>query len=220
MNFDTKGCSPITKLLALLFALLVLLLIAIIVLDFLVSVSAQGKTFDSIDELPSNQVGLLLGTSKNVRKGEINLYYQYRIDAAVELFNAGKVTHILVSGDNATLSYNEPVVIQKDLLARGVPEEKIVLDYAGFRTLDSIVRSNQVFGLSRITIITQKFHNERAIYIANRYGIDAIGFNARDVNINYGLKTQIREKLARVRMLIDLIFGVQPKFLGDLITIQ
>ena len=220
MNFDTRGCSPITKLLALLFALLVLLLIAIIVLDFLVSVSAQGKTFDSIDELPSNQVGLLLGTSKNVRKGEINLYYQYRIDAAVELFNAGKVTHILVSGDNATLSYNEPVVIQKDLLARGVPEEKIVLDYAGFRTLDSIVRSNQVFGLSRITIITQKFHNERAIYIANRYGIDAIGFNARDVNINYGLKTQIREKLARVRMLIDLIFGVQPKFLGDLITIQ
>ena len=220
MNFDTKGCSPITKLLALLFALLVLLLIAIIVLDFLVSVSAQGKTFDSIDELPSNQVGLLLGTSKNVRKGEINLYYQYRIDAAVELFNAGKVTHILVSGDNATLSYNEPVVIQKDLLARGVPEEKIVLDYAGFRTLDSIVRSNQVFGLSRITIITQKFHNERAIYIANRYGIDAIGFNARDVNINYGLKTQIREKFARVRMLIDLIFGVQPKFLGDLITIQ
>lgn len=217
---NTKLYRAIMKILVALCVFLVVLVVAVATLDVMVSWAAQGKVFDDIDQLPSNRVGLLLGTSRNAKKGEINLYYQYRIDAAVELLNAEKIDHILVSGDNATLRYNEPVVIQKDLLARGIPEDKITLDYAGFRTLDSVVRSKQVFDLHSITFISQQFHNERAIYIANQHGIDAVGFNARDVDINYGLKTQVREKLARVKMAFDLIFGVQPKFLGDVITIE
>lgn len=198
----------------------ILSLIGILGADRLVGKTALDKVFDSTEEVPYNKVGLFLGTGKVLSNGQINLYYKYRIDAAVKLFKAGKVDYILVSGDNSTKNYDEPSTIKEDLIENGVPANKIYLDYAGFRTLDSVVRCKEIFGQSSITIISQQFHNERAIYIAKANHIKAVGFNAQDVNVHYGLKTRLRERFARVKMVLDLTFGKQPKFLGDQIEIQ
>jgi len=193
----------------------ILSLIGIFGADRLVEKSTSDKVFNSTKEIPHNKVGLFLGTGKILSNGRINLYYKYRIDAAVKLFKAGKVDFILVSGDNSTKNYDEPSTIKEDLIKKGIPSNKIYLDYAGFRTLDSVVRCREIFGQTSITVISQQFHNERAIYIAKRKDIDAVGFNAKDVNVHYGFKTRLRERFARVKMVLDLIFGKKPKFLGD-----
>lgn len=197
-----------------------LALISVFGADRLVEISASEKVYNSTDKIPYNKVGLFLGTGKILSNGRINLYYKYRIDAAVKLFKSGKVDYILVSGDNSTKDYDEPSTIKKDLINKGVPANRIYLDYAGFRTLDSVVRCKKIFGQKSITIISQQFHNERAIYIAERKDIEAVGFNAKDVNVNYGFKTRLRERFARVKMVLDLIFGKKPKYLGDKIEIK
>jgi len=200
--------------------LIVVTILGTIGINSMVKKSSENSIYGSASEVPRNKVGLLLGTGKYVAGGRINLYYKFRIDAAVDLFNNKKVDFILVSGDNSRKSYDEPSTIKNDLMERGIPAERIFLDYAGFRTLDSVVRCKEIFGQKSITIISQQFHNERAIFIARQNNIEAIGFNAKDVNVQYGLKTRIREYLARVKMVLDLIFGKKPKFLGDKIEIK
>ncbi|MDQ2177300.1 vancomycin high temperature exclusion protein [Marinifilum sp. D714] len=203
-----------------LFFIVILFLIGIYGSNKLVEKAVADKIYNSTTKIPHNKVGLFLGTAKYVSNGQINLYYKYRIDAAVALFRAGKIKFILVSGDNSTKEYDEPSTIKEDLVNKGIPANNIYLDYAGFRTLDSVVRCKKIFGQNSITIISQQFHNERAIYIANCKDIHAIGFNAKDVSVHYGFKTQLREKLARVKMVIDLVIGKEPKFLGDKIEIK
>lgn len=188
--------------------------------DAIVENSAKNKTFIDVEKVATNKVGMVLGTAKYRIAGGINLYFKYRIDAVVELYKSGKISFILVSGDNSTKYYNEPAEFKKELIKKGIPEEKIFLDFAGFRTLDSVVRAKKIFGQSKITIISQRFHNERAIYLAEKHGIKAIGFNAKDVSQNYGFKTQVREYFARSKAIIDVLFGVEPKFLGDSIEIK
>lgn len=185
---------------------------------------AKDRVFTDLDKIPQNKVGVLLGTAKYLQSRSlsgrnINPYYQYRINAAAELFHSGKIEYILVSGDNGHRSYNEPQTFKNDLVKMGIPAEKIFLDYAGFRTLDSMVRAKAVFGQESITVISQKFHNERAIYLAEKRGLKAIGFNAKDVNLRSGMKVKFREYLARVKMFSDLLFSKQPKFLGEEIEI-
>jgi SanA protein len=180
---------------------------------------ADGKIYHTTEDIPHQRVGLLLGTAKYLVDGRTNLYYRYRIDAAVQLFVSGKIDYIIVSGDNSTPGYDEPTTMKRDLVARGIPLERIYLDYAGFRTLDSMVRSREIFGQQEITVISQRFHVERAIYIAHRKGIKAIGFCAGDVGGYPGFKNSMRERLARVKMILDLLFGKQPRFLGDPVTI-
>lgn len=200
--------------------IIVLTILGIYFLDLRIEKSTEPFVYDDLYDIPHNQVGLLLGTSKQLRNGHTNLYFKYRIDAAVRLYKANKINFILVSGDNSLKSYNEPRDMMKALIERGIPQEVIYLDYAGFRTLDSVVRSNKIFGQKRMTVISQKFHNSRAIYIAQHHGIDAIGFNAQDVTLSSGFKTQLREKLARVKAFLDLyLLNKQPKFLGERIKI-
>ncbi len=181
--------------------------------------NAQGKLHDDVQSIPHNKVGLLLGSNRELPSGRQNPYYYYRINAAIELFNAGKIDYILASGDNHIVSYDEPTFMMEDLIKAGVPKDRIYLDFAGFRTLDSVVRCKEVFGESNITVISQQFHNERAIYIAERKGLNAIGFNAQDVNARAGAYTNAREKLARVKMILDLWFGKDPRFFGEPISI-
>ncbi len=188
--------------------------------DWWIELSVHSWVYSNVQDVPHNRVGLVLGTSKKLRNGHTNYYFKYRMDAAEALYRAGKIDYILVSGDNGTLSYNEPRDMKKALVARGIPDEAIYLDYAGFRTLDSVIRGLKIFGQKSITIISQEFHNKRAIYIARKHGIKAIGYNARDVNVQDGLKIQLREKLARVLVFIDLyILDTRPKFLGEKIKI-
>lgn len=204
--------------------LLVLIILLPIVLTFTanysIEKSAENKTFTSAIEIIKNKVGLVLGTSKFLKNGNINLYFKYRINATVELFKKGKIDFVLISGDNGNENYDEPTDFKNELIKRGIPENRIFLDYAGFRTLDSVVRAKQIFGLKNITIISQKFHNERAIYLAEKHGISAVGFNAKDLTGKYGLKTRIREYFARTKAFLDILLGVEPKFLGQQIEIK
>lgn len=187
--------------------------------NYSIEKNAKNKTFSNPSKIKYNKVGLVLGTSKFLKNGKINLYFVYRINATVKLFKKQKIDFILISGDNGNKNYDEPTDFKNELIKKGIPENKIFLDYAGFRTLDSAVRAKKIFGLLAITIISQKFHNERAIYLAEKNTISAVGFNAKDVNKRYGLKTRVREYFARTKAYLDILFNVQPKYLGKKINI-
>ena len=207
------------KLLKIFLSLVILLIWLITISDFLTVSQSQDSIYTSLDTLPENRVGLVLWTSKYMADGRRNLFYLYRIQAADELFRAGKIEYILVSGDNATQQYNETDSMRNDLIALWIPENKIYWDYAGFRTLDSVVRAKEIFRQSEYTIITQRFHLERAIFLAQSEGIEAVGYAARDVPIRLAPRVWIRERLARVKMMIDIITWVEPKFGGEQIEI-
>lgn len=182
--------------------------------------NAKEKLYNSHVDIPKNKVGLVLGTVKFLANGRVNLYYKFRIDATVQLFRNRKIDFIIVSGDNGSEVYDEPTDFKNDLIKAGIPENKIFLDYAGFRTLDSMVRVKEIFDQDAVTVISQQFHNERAIYLAEHFNVKAIAFNAKDVSGRYGLKVHLREYLARVKVFIDILFRVQPKFLGEKIEIK
>jgi SanA protein len=188
--------------------------------NLIVEETARGKTYSDILEIPENKVGMVLGTARGLVEGGLNPYYTNRIAATIALYNAGKIHFVLVSGDNGSIYYNEPMTIKKDLVAGGIPAAKIFLDYAGFRTLDSVVRAKAIFGLDSVTIISQEFHNERAIYLAEKKGLKAIGFNADDISGSQGQKVRFREYFARVKVFVDLLLNTQPKYFGDRIEIK
>ncbi|MBK1895054.1 SanA/YdcF family protein [Chryseobacterium paridis] len=174
---------------------------------------------NNISTLPNTKTAVLLGTSKILSNGMPNAYFYNRIQAAIDLYKSGKIQYIIVSGDNSTKDYNEPEDMQLALMKYGIPEDKIILDHAGFRTLDSVVRAKEIFGQTKLIIISQKFHNERAVFLARKNGIEAYGYNANDVNKYVGLKTNMREYAAKAKVYWDLLFGVQPKFGGEKIVI-
>ncbi len=187
----------------------------------LVHNTSHNKIFSKMDEIPTNDVGLVLGTSSRSKSGNENLFFKYRIEAAAKLYKAGKIKHIIVSGDNHIKYYNEPRDMMNALKAKGVPPEAITLDYAGFRTLDSVIRCKEVFGQNSYTIISQEFQNERAVFLASKSGINAIAFNAEAVSFDYSKVTYLREYLARAKAVLDIyVLKKKPKFLGEKEHIQ
>lgn len=202
-------------------ALFILLLLSAVIwgANYIVIKDTNAQIYTDVSRIPKNRVGLLLGTAKYNDKGKniINTYYIHRIEAAVALYMAGKVDYLIVSGDNSTVYYNEPVLMRDDLIARGVPAKRILLDNAGFRTLDSILRCRDIFGQNKFTIISQKFHNERAVYIANHKKVSTVAFTAADGDSYWDVT--IREKLARVKMLLDLLLNKQAKYYGERIEV-
>jgi SanA protein len=192
---------------------------ATLICDRVISDFAVGKLYSDSTSIPYNRVGLLLGTNKYLTKGGTNPYYTYRIKAAATLIRQGRIRYIIVSGDNSEIAYNEPWSMRKDLIKDGIDSAIIYMDCAGFRTFDSMVRLKEVFGQDSVTVISQPFHNERAVYIGSREGITAIGYNADDVGGTEGVRTQLREKLARVKVFLDFFFGKEPKFLGAKVNI-
>jgi len=185
------------------------------------SVYYESKDFISkdISELPPVKTGLLLGTSRNLRGGFENAYFFNRIDACVQLYDAGKIKNVLISGDNGRKDYNEPEDMKKELVARGIPEKHIFLDYAGFDTYDSVLRAWKIFGQKSFIVISQHFHNQRAVYIARRFGLNAYGYDATDVQKMYGIKTKFREFFACVKAYFEVKLNVEPTFLGEQINI-
>lgn len=184
-------------------------------------ISRYGKyTENNVDKLPEMYCALVLGTSKWLQDGRENLYYLYRIRAAAEVYHAGKCKKILVSGDNRNNNYNEPQLMREDLLRLGVKEADIVCDFAGLRTLDSVIRFKKVFGQSSGIVISQQFHNSRAIYVARHNGMDLIGYNAADVSRYSGIKTKLRELLSKLFCVLDVhVLNTQPRHLGTPIRI-
>lgn len=199
------------------FAVAALALLALFTLHYAeraVTRAAEGRLYDRSAALPERNVGLVLGA----RPG--NTFFTRRIDAAAELYHAGKVSYLLVSGDNSRRDYDEPSAMAQALNRLGVPASAIYCDYAGFTTLDSVVRAREIFNQQRITIVSQAFHNQRAVYLARHYGIDAVGLNADDPPRRHQYRTLLRERLARVRAVFDAqIWRREPHFLGPKITI-
>lgn len=208
------------RLLAGLFLMAVLLFIGIVAYaNFTAYWASRGRLFQDASDLPSTKVGLVFGTTDRVN-GRENLYFRYRIDAAVAVWNSGKLQTLIVSGDNDSPYYNEPEKMKQALVERGIPGERIVCDPKGLRTLDSVVRAKEIFGAHSIIVISQRFQNERAIYLAKANGIQAYGFNAQDVETQAGLKTQFREIGARVKMWLDVNFlNTRPIHLGKKIPL-
>ena len=196
---------------------LLFILVSIFLLSLpwiIISWSAETRLYRDVDTIPEREVGLLLGTTPSV-DGVNNLFFSTRISAAQLLYEKKKISHILVSGDNATASYNEPEAMRKALIKAGIPEADITLDYAGFRTLDSVVRAKEVFSQgSGFTIISQPFHVERALFLARANGIDAIGYGSANVSLELGMRTYIREIGARWIALYDAYFETDPAVLG------
>lgn len=198
----------------------IVMFLIISISNYKINSVSKNHIYNNTELIPYNKTGLLLGTSKYLKSGKSNLYFEYRIQATEALFKSGKIDNIVISGDNSRKDYNEPQDMKDELLKRGIPENRIYLDYAGFRTFDSVYRMKEIFGQTNFTIISQEFHNQRAIYIANHLQLNTVGFNSKDVDVYNGFKTQLREKLARVKVMLDLLIGKKPKFLGEAIRIQ
>ena len=183
---------------------------------------ASPFIYSDISKVPHKRVALLLGTTKYLSGKRTNYFYKYRIESAVRLFKAGKVKAIVVSGDNGSKFYDEPTAMHDDLVARGVPSKYITLDYAGFRTLDSVVRAEAIFDLKDYIIISQRFHLERAIYIAHAKGQKVIGFVAKDFkNTVWAKRMEHRELLARAKAFLDInILGTEPRFYGSKVKVN
>lgn len=196
---------------------IVLLLLTILTCHFIVVGNASGRTYDDVDSIPHNRYGLLLATSPITPGGAHNFYFDNRIKAADELYKARKIGYVIASGGDYTKEHkngcDEPAAIRDSLVARGIPTERIILDYEGLRTLNSIAKAKEIYGLDSVTLISQKYHNERAIYLADHYNLHAVGYNAAPSHIRRNrIKNTIREFFARIKMFIDFIYRQTPHF--------
>ncbi len=179
-------------------------------------VSTSDQIFKEDNLPPPQKVGLVLGTSRFTVTGVKNEFFEERMNAAAQLFERGIIVHILVSGDNRSIYYNEPRDMLNALKERGVPQSSITLDYAGLRTLDSIVRCEQIFGQTSFIIITQEFHLYRALFIANYYGLNSYGFFLKSSQLSVPIKVRIRELVARVLAVLDLyLWNKKPEIMDE-----
>lgn len=215
-----KTKTLIKRVLLSLSAFLLLVVAFTIYANVRVENAAGRRLYATVDSVPHNKVALLLGTNPLNRWGLPNSYFTNRINTAAELYHAGKIDFIIASGDNHTKLYDEPTAMRDSLIAHGVPENRIILDFAGFRTLDSVVRAKEVFGCDSLTIISQADHNARALYLAEANGMEAVAISA-PLRAGRWVRTRLalREWLARDKMMLDIWLGKPPHFLGEKIEI-
>lgn len=183
--------------------------------------ATDARVCKNIDILPPRDVALVLGTGARLNNGKPNWHFKVRVEAAAKLYQAGKVHHLLLSGDNHIQGYDEPTEMKDALLKLGVPESAMTLDYAGFRTLDSVARAHAIFGLQKVTIVTEDFHAHRSVFLAEHSGVDAVVFCAESLGAKWSARSKIREAGARVKAALDVyVLHTKPKFLGDKIEIK
>lgn len=211
----------LSKVLRQLFYLFLLVVLFVVVSNIWIVSSTSEKVFTQYDSLTDSRVALVLGTSHLLTTGAPNPFFDNRMETAAALFKSGKVQHFIVSGDNRTKYYNEPLEMKRALMKLGIPSSAITLDYAGLRTLDSVVRSKEIFGQEKITIVTQTFHCYRALFISDYYGIDAVAYVANEPEAEVTEKVHWREYLARAKAILDLyVLKTSPKHLGQKEPIQ
>lgn len=189
------------------------LILTVICFNIIIVNKSEQFLYDRLTDIPEKSTALVLGAAKNGKNEGVNPYFKYRMEAAAALYFEGKIKNIIVSGDNHIRGYDEPSDMANYLIELGVPKEIIILDYAGFRTLDSVIRAKKVFNCQELIIVSQKFHNQRAVYAARQMGIDAVGYNARDVSSNRNF-THMREIASKFLMILDIhLLHTKPKFL-------
>ncbi|MDB6173856.1 MAG: putative rane protein [Chthoniobacteraceae bacterium] len=218
------GAPPVRRRLQVIGRIVLLLVVLcgglLVASNLWVIVRGAGCLEHDFNQLPVNKVGLVLGTSPTIGT-RVNQFFEGRMDTAARLYKAGKVQHLLLSGDNRRRNYDEPAAMRAALIARGVPGKALVIDAAGFRTLDSIARARAVFGLKKITIVTDNFHQARALFLARVYGIDAVGFASKPISWRRSVKTRVREWGSRLKACLDVyLLGTKPRFYGPRILIE
>ena len=221
MTLFEREFGSFVRIICYIFSLCFLCFMVFMVLAYFRIASYAFDTYTNVEDIPHNEVGLLLGTSSLTADGSSNPFFVNRIRAAALLYKKGKIDYIIVSGDNRHVSYNEPRQMMNALIRSGVPKDRLIADFAGFSTIDSVVRAYKVFMLKNVTIISQEFHNERALFIADHEGLEAIGFNAHDPSSRFSHAiVYFREIFARIKCVLDVYFlHTQPTFLGDPIQI-
>jgi SanA protein len=167
--------------------------------------------FDSVEQIPANEVALVLGTAPVLGGGLPNRYFVSRMNAAAALFHAGKVKVLLLSGNRRDDGYNEPAAMREALTTRGVPNEVLLEDPAGIRTLDSVARAKSVFGLDRLTVVSQEFHNRRALFFCKHFQIEGVALNADPAVRHNGLRLTCREFAARAVAVVNVLREIRPK---------
>jgi SanA protein len=178
--------------------------------------STQNRVYSDIAKIPKHDVGLVLGTSKYVKTGVLNQHFKNRIAAAAQLYHLDKVKHLIASGDNAERWHDEPTDMKKALMEQGVPDSAITRDYAGFRTLDSVVRAKKIFGQQKFIIISDEFHTYRAVFLSDHHNIEAIALASKNVPLRYSFKAKSREIIARVKAVLDIyVLKTEPTVLGS-----
>jgi SanA protein len=177
------------------------LLALIVTCNLWIITSTKSQVFREVSAVPFNTDGLVLGTGKLIEKGRVNRHFVRRVDAAAALYQAGKVKRLILSGNKG---YDEPMEMKRALLDRGVPESAMVLDNYGLRTLDSVVRARDVFKCDKLTIISERFHDYRALFLSRYYGIDAVAYAPKDLPFRWMIHSTVRECFARVKAVLDL----------------
>ena len=196
------------KLLIFVMIMIAIGLFVVIACQIVVKHSAKGRMYNDVKEIPHREIGLLLGTNPLGRSGRPNQFYLRRIDATVAMYEAGKVDRIIISGARRGDAYDETAAMREALVDRGVPDSILVLDGEGFRTIASIKRAKEVFGADSLTIISQQFHNERALFMAQHNGMDAIAYNAANTSSRrWKVIMMGRECLARVKAVFEVMRG-------------
>ena len=181
--------------------------------------AGRGRIYFDPNLVPAREVAIVLGTSPKFRNGP-NPFFESRMDAAAELWKRGKVRHFIVSGDNGRRTYDEPTAMRDALVERGVPAAAVTLDYAGFRTLDTMARGFTVFGQRKITVVTDDFHLPRALFLAEAHGMDAVGFGGKPIPLRWSKKTRTREVASRIAAWLDVhLLRTKPKFFGPPVAV-
>lgn len=207
-----------------LFRYLSILAFASIIFLFITNIyiinSTQHQITSDIKKLSHVHAAIVLGTNPKLGNGLSNPYFTYRMQASYDLYKNHKIDFLIVSGDNSNQLYNEPIAMRDALIAAGIPDSAIFLDYAGLRTFDSMIRLKEIFGVDSAIVVSQEFHNQRAIFIANKLSMYVMGYNAKNILQEADLYTKMRECMAKSKVFLDFWFGIKPKFGGEQIPIQ
>ncbi len=207
------------RLLRLVFVLALAGAAAVVVANVIVLRGGRGSVEDA-GEAPRAQVAIILGAGLDA-DGSPSSMLADRIAAGAELYRAGRVRRLIVSGDHGTVGYDEVDAMRRGLVERGVPDRVIFTDHAGFDTLDSMIRAKKVFGVESAVVVTQRFHVARAVWLARRQGIEATGLIAdRSGYGRQGRISQVREIVARTKAVMDVVAGAEPRFLGPPIDLD
>ncbi len=202
------------------YSLFILLLgiLFLFLLDWYVVFSTKDKMYTDVNITPKAYVALVLG-AKVHQNGNPSIILKDRLDSAIELYNNAVIKRILLSGDHGTKTYDEVNSMKKYLIKNKIPTENIFLDHAGFDTYNSLIRAKKIFKIDTLLIVTQKFHLKRSLFIANKIGLSATGYIADKHLYPIAKKMYIREKLANIKALLELVLHRNPKFLGKQIPI-
>ncbi len=192
------------------------LIIFILTTNIVFYVGTKSYIYNDHTKAPKAEVVLIPGAAI-FPDGTLSSIFRDRADMAIDLYRAGKVSKILVSGDNSTVSHNEVNPVRLYLISKGIPDQDIFLDHAGFDTYSTMYRARDIFGVSSVLITTQSFHLPRAVFIARQLGMKAYGVNADVGHILF--RNYVREVFANEKAVFNIIFNTKPKYLGEKIPI-